>query len=182
MSGEITFRRATPEDAQALGAMHVQSWRESYRGLMPDNVLDALDPVQRAQRWRCNLQGGACIMLAVSGDEILGFVGWGVARDPLLHGGGEIYGLYVLAKAQRQGLGGRLLALGAAALAEQGFPRFSLWVFAGNAPARRFYAVMGGEPGPRKVLSRDGWCLEEMAYAWDRPPTQSGTRPRPTPG
>ncbi|MFC0407346.1 GNAT family N-acetyltransferase [Roseomonas elaeocarpi] len=180
MPGDLTFRRALPQDATALGAMHVRSWQESYRGLLPDAALAALDPVERAERWRRNLEGGAEALLALSGGEILGFVGWGRARDEALGGGGEIYGLYVLARAQRRGVGSRLLTQGAAALAEGGFSGFSLWVFAGNARARQFYAAMGGRPGLRKTISRDGWSLEEIAYSWDGPPARAGAAPRGT--
>jgi hypothetical protein len=37
---KIQLRRATPEDAAALAAVEVRSWRAAYRGLMPDAYLD----------------------------------------------------------------------------------------------------------------------------------------------
>ena len=50
--GRVTPVLATPDDAEPLGAMHVQAWRETYVGLVPQHVLDDLDPVARARMWR----------------------------------------------------------------------------------------------------------------------------------
>ena len=33
---------AGPEDALALALVHVTSWRETYRGLLPDSFLDRM--------------------------------------------------------------------------------------------------------------------------------------------
>jgi len=39
-------------DAAALAAVHVAAWQVAYRGLVPDAVLDGLDVVAGAARWR----------------------------------------------------------------------------------------------------------------------------------
>ena len=39
---EITFRRATANDAEAIAALRVDSWRTTYRGVMPDTYLDSM--------------------------------------------------------------------------------------------------------------------------------------------
>lgn len=40
MSQALSIRQAVPADAQAMAKVHVESWRETYRGLMSDAVLD----------------------------------------------------------------------------------------------------------------------------------------------
>jgi hypothetical protein len=45
------IRIATPEDARALGAMHIASWHETYTGLLPDKMLSALSVESRAAAW-----------------------------------------------------------------------------------------------------------------------------------
>jgi hypothetical protein len=42
----VSLRHATPQDAEALGAIHVQCWREAYVGMVPDDVLAGLDPME----------------------------------------------------------------------------------------------------------------------------------------
>jgi hypothetical protein len=48
-------RRAVVEDAEAIAAVHVASWRAAYRGLIDQEVLDRLSVEQRAQAHRALL-------------------------------------------------------------------------------------------------------------------------------
>jgi GNAT superfamily N-acetyltransferase len=40
MTSGIIVRRARPGDAPQMARAHVTSWQQTYRGLMPDSVLD----------------------------------------------------------------------------------------------------------------------------------------------
>jgi RimJ/RimL family protein N-acetyltransferase len=40
-------RRATTADAEEIARVNVASWRAAYRGLVPDAVLDRMDPAGR---------------------------------------------------------------------------------------------------------------------------------------
>ena len=40
MDTEVRVRQARVEDAPGMARMHVRSWRETYRGVMSDRVLD----------------------------------------------------------------------------------------------------------------------------------------------
>src|SRR5438128_1969686 len=42
---------AGPTDAEALARVHVQSWRETYRGLLPDAYLARMSEPQYARRF-----------------------------------------------------------------------------------------------------------------------------------
>ncbi len=94
----------------ALGVVHVQAWREAYTGMVPDNVLAALDPAQRAGRWRDGLARGLVVQLAEQDDAIIGFGSSGKQFDPSLPYSGEIRAIYVLRRAQRLGIGRALMA------------------------------------------------------------------------
>ena len=45
-------RKATVEDASGIAFVHVRSWQVAYRGHMPDEFLDGLDPEKRTSMWR----------------------------------------------------------------------------------------------------------------------------------
>ncbi|MGC2939226.1 N-acetyltransferase family protein [Brevibacterium sp. FAM 24638] len=45
-----TVRPPVPADASAMARVHVDTWRETYRGIMPDELLDAPDLVDRRLR------------------------------------------------------------------------------------------------------------------------------------
>jgi hypothetical protein len=49
--GSITVRQARAEDVKAMARIHVQSWQETYRGLMADEILDRPGFVERRERF-----------------------------------------------------------------------------------------------------------------------------------
>ncbi len=40
---QAEIRAARPEDAASMARVHVRGWQETYRGQIPDAVLDAPD-------------------------------------------------------------------------------------------------------------------------------------------
>jgi hypothetical protein len=42
--GRAYVRDADPEDAEQIAIIHVHSWQAAYRGLLPQEYLDRLDP------------------------------------------------------------------------------------------------------------------------------------------
>ena len=49
---EPTIRRATAEDADAIGRVQVETWRAAYSGLMPDEAVASFDVEARQRMWR----------------------------------------------------------------------------------------------------------------------------------
>jgi len=45
----FTVRSARPADAAGMARVHVEGWRQTYRGLMTDEILDAPDFVDRRE-------------------------------------------------------------------------------------------------------------------------------------
>jgi hypothetical protein len=45
-------RAATLAVASGIGLVHVRSWQSAYRGKMPRDYLDGLDPACRSEAWR----------------------------------------------------------------------------------------------------------------------------------
>ena len=165
-SGVVRLRRATQADADAIGEMHVQAWREAYAGLMPDAVLADLDPRQRAALWHGIIGKGGFVQLAEQDGAIVGFGSSGEQRDTSLPFAGEIAALYVLRRAQRLGVGRRLMTAMASDLLAQGYGSASLWVLESNTPARRFYEALGGRQVARREQERLGVTDVGVAYGW----------------
>src|SRR5262249_6582248 len=166
----ITIRAATPADAPAIGRIHVESWRETYRGLLSENLLDSVSAVVRAAMWRGALEHERPILLFVAhraSGELVGFAGGGARRSSALPHDAEVYAMYVLAAAQRRGCGRRLMAALADALHARGFKSLCLWVLEENANARRFYERLGGALVGEKTEVDGGYEFKEVAYGWD---------------
>lgn len=170
-----TIRTATPADAAAIGRVHAQARREAYAGLLPPAEIEPRSAAERAALWRERLAGAAragrlLVRVACRADGIVGFVSAGPQRDDQLRAlgyPGEVFALYVLARAQGQGIGRALLTSARTGLAAIGPGGTALWAFTGNHRARRFYAHAGGrELGIRRPVVLAGLTLEELAYGW----------------
>lgn len=169
---QTRIRRATAADCEAIATVHVVGWRESYRGLMPDSVLDALSIAERAAMWRRSLtESPTSVLVAETGTALVGFAAGGTRRgDAFAHEGfacdGELYAIYVLRTAQGAGVGGRLLRETASSLAERSFTSLALWVLRANFNARQFYHRHGGRMVAERIEDVRGHQLAEIAYGW----------------
>jgi ribosomal protein S18 acetylase RimI-like enzyme len=131
------IRRATPDDAPAIAAVHVRSWRRAYADVVDAQVLAELDLDERAERWRGWLgDEEALVWVAEEGGRVVGFAS---LRGP------KLTTLYVDPVAQGAGVGTQLLAAAQAAGARE------LEVFEANGHGRHFYEARGwrddGEAG-----------------------------------
>lgn len=137
---EAAIRRAVPADADGIGAVSVRAWQAAYRGIMPDDFLDALDPNERAGTWWDALAGSGPdrrVVVAVDGDRVVGFAAFGPARSDATTG--ELYALNVDPQTWGAGVGRRLLRTATTWLGDAGYAEAELFVAIGNERARRFY-------------------------------------------
>jgi len=79
----LSVRPATPEDAAGVAGVHVRAWQTAYRGLLPDEYLDALRAEDRMARYRFDVAGPdqPATIVAVDGGVICGFATTGPAWD-----------------------------------------------------------------------------------------------------
>jgi GNAT superfamily N-acetyltransferase len=144
----LIFRRATGSDAEAIAALHTESWRDAYRTIMPDWYLDGPITKERANLWQSRLSTPDAdrqyVLLAESRGKLVGFVCVLLDEEP--QWGACLDNLHVLPGLRGNGIGRRLLA-GATQWVmstEPGLP-IHLWVFEANSAAMRFYDALGGE-------------------------------------
>jgi hypothetical protein len=51
----VQIRRADVADARRIAEVHVRSWQVGYRGILPQDLLNGLDPQQRVPRWEARI-------------------------------------------------------------------------------------------------------------------------------
>ncbi|HVN54196.1 MAG TPA: GNAT family N-acetyltransferase [Anaerolineaceae bacterium] len=167
----ISIREAKPVDAAGIARVHVESWRNAYASLIPQEFLDGLTIADRERSWKAWLSsstGGTHIWVAASEEEgVAGFASGGVERDQDSFFKGEIYALYLLPAYQRRGIGTRLVQTVARQLRWEHLDSMIIWVLEEN-PARKFYAALGGKhlEDHRKAVTIGGAVLYETAYGW----------------
>ena len=167
----ITLRQAAIADAVALARMHVDTWRSTYRGIVPDDYLASLSYEKRTARWteqiQATLDGKFEIIVAENKDgQIIGFVDGGPNRDDDPVYKGELYAIYILQAYQGHGIGKILALRFAKSLLAMGLDNMLLWVFTENIPARRFYESLGGQFVRTHQFEISGVTIEEVAYGW----------------
>lgn len=153
------------EDAGAIARVHVESWRTTYAGIVPDAYLAGLDEALRAQLWSEWLGGEALVLAAHVNGELVGFAHGGPNREPAGGCDAELYSLYLLQEVQHRGIGSALLRVMAAALIERHFKSMWVWVLEQNR-SRFFYERQGAKLATSKVIDIGGVKLMEVAYAW----------------
>jgi ribosomal protein S18 acetylase RimI-like enzyme len=158
---------AGPGDAGELARVHVQAWRETYRGMLPQVYLDRMSVPVHTRRWRYRLLRGEEVTLAAETPQgLVAYCSGDWARDGARPGEAEVSTLYVLRRAQRVGLGRRLLVGTARALEARGATSLVIWVLRDNIGARKFYEAMGGVCSRERDEPIGGGIVASVAYRW----------------
>jgi ribosomal protein S18 acetylase RimI-like enzyme len=144
----VLLRGAAADDLDAVAALFLACWRQSYRGVLPEAVVELYDEVRARDLWQRSFAGlaaGREIVVAELPDHTIAGVAT-VGEDPDRPRSGHVYSLYVHPHAQGQGVGARLLSAAVERLEACGFAEASLWVFEANVRGRAFYERLGWHP------------------------------------
>ncbi|MCB9455172.1 MAG: GNAT family N-acetyltransferase [Anaerolineaceae bacterium] len=165
----MIVRPAHLDDVMAVARVHVDSWRTSYAGIVPEDFLAGLRYESREAMWRQGLENPAWrSVLYVAEDapgQIIGFACAGPELDETPAYTGKIYAIYLLQAAQRKGAGRALMQACAQWLLARNHLSLLVWVLAEN-PARRFYEALGGQYVREEEIEIGGAVLMEVAYGW----------------
>ena len=161
----LIIRPATEHDAAAIAHVHVQSWRSTYAGIVPETFLAALSEAERTKQWGDWLQLDLPVFVAESEGMVTGFIGGGPIRERVSGFDAELFAIYLLRPTQRQGAGTALLQQLAGALAQRDLTSMIAWVLESNA-SRSFYERTGAHLVQTKATEIGGASLSVQAYGW----------------
>lgn len=165
----VTIREAKIEDAVGIATVHIASWREAYRGIVPDEFLKNLSVERRVSQWTNSLSDPGhvhhhAIVAEVNG-QVVGFSNYGFAKEPDENYRGELFAIYILRSVQKRGVGRLLVNAAVAGLRGLGLDSMMVWVLKDNQ-ARGFYERLGGVLLRETSIEIGGLELLEVAYGW----------------
>lgn len=170
MSKQTIIRRALQGDEESIASVHIKSWQEAYKGIVPQEYLDQLPSklddhitmwtgvIANPQRWT---------WIAENSNGIVGFILFGPPRDKERDGFIELGAIYLLFSEKGKGIGFELLSSGFKKMRELGYGKAYCWVLENN-PTIKFYERTGAEfLGQVKEDEIGGKKFNEFAYEWD---------------
>jgi GNAT superfamily N-acetyltransferase len=171
MTTLTAIRVADVDDAPAIAAVHVASWRTTYPGIVAQSYIDALSVAERTIAWERRIRGEAgttseIVVAETVAGALVGFAAGGPLRAPYPGFDAELYAIYLLREVQGQGLGRRLVTQWAPRAVARGFRAAIVRVLAAN-PACRFYERLGARRVKDDSLELGGQPYAEVWYGWD---------------
>ncbi|RYZ81218.1 MAG: GNAT family N-acetyltransferase, partial [Proteobacteria bacterium] len=105
----ITFREATLADVDGIAKVHVDAWRSTYAGIVPQSYLDSLAYEDKAAMWHkllnMQLRRWHLIVAVNDSNRIIGFSSGGSGSEKMIDMDGEIFAIYLLKEFHGKGIG-----------------------------------------------------------------------------
>lgn len=168
----MLIREATTADAAGIAHVKVNSWKTTYKGLFPDELLDNLSIEEETAKWARNLDSisktyTSLVLVAENDDkEIVGIAAGRRNEDKIFRYDCNLSIIYILKEYQRKKLGSRLTKQIVDFFIEMRFKSMIVWILKGNTNSL-FYEKLGGMPKEIKRIERLGIVYEEIGYVWE---------------
>ncbi len=164
----LQIRQARQDDAADVAQVYIDSWQDTYPGVLPSALLRAMTPRGQTARWLAAIRakGRETVLVADSASHgIVGMTSVGPSRDGDLGFDGEVYTLYVDPAFYGMGVGRALLKGAFRCLRADGMSSCVIWAHALNN-ARFFYEALGGRLIAERTTRLMGEACPETAFGW----------------
>jgi GNAT superfamily N-acetyltransferase len=162
-TADVSVRVGWAEDAQSIAEIQVRAWQREYAGMLPEELLAAMDPAEFAEAWRASLakpkDARNRVLVALERNTVRGFAVTGPSPDPDADpiADGEIVELTVDPGQTRHGHGSRLVQACAETLKADRFTRALIWLASTDDVRRAFLTEAGWAPdGAHRELDLHG--------------------------
>jgi L-amino acid N-acyltransferase YncA len=162
----LSIRLARPADAAAVARVYIDSWHDTYPGVLSKALLCSMTPKGQAARWLASINRKELVLVAEHDKHgIVAMASAGAVRDRGLGFDSEVFTLYVDPGHFGCGAGRQLLTGTFTELRKRGFRSCVIWAHAKNN-ARFFYEAMGGKLVAERTARMMGDAVPEAAFGW----------------
>ncbi len=174
MHDGYSIKKAGVRCFQEIARVHVDCWRTTYKGIVPDEKLDAMSYVTSGEKWRnffCKTQGPGLkntVLLAKKDNITVGFCAGGEVRKFSKRTGGykgEIKAIYILKEHQKKGIGRKFLQYFEEIFRKKEIFSYIIWVLKDNG-SKNFYRKLGGKLITTKTYEIGGKKLKGLCFGF----------------
>ncbi|MFC7686512.1 GNAT family N-acetyltransferase [Ureibacillus sp. GCM10028918] len=164
----MQIRIATMDDAAGIAKVHVDSWRTTYQGIIPDDFLNKLSYEQRTKLWIQNIvqEDNYVVVAENSEGKIIGFATGSKRETNMVPNSCDLTTIYLLEEYHGQGIGKKLLKHLFIHFKSLGHEKIFVDVLADNK-TRHFYEYYGAKLYTTTQIKIGGKLLDELIYEWD---------------
>ncbi len=161
---DTDIRIASFKDALSIAEVHVQGWKETYTGMVKQEILDELNVLDKEQLWKeISRSPDHQLFIYAENGVVKGFLDGYLNPENNV---AEILAFYLLREVQKQGIGRELFQKFYQCALNQRYAFIRLEVFNKN-PSRFFYEKMGAKLIDEAELPEFGLGITELLYQWE---------------
>lgn len=163
----MKIRKATEQDAPGIAKVHVDSWRTTYKEILPSTFLTSLSYEKRTTLWENNIADKTNYIVVSETDEghITGF-GTASKRDTnTIANSGDLTSIYLLDEYHSQGIGKLLMKALFLQFKKLSYEKVFVEVLEYNK-TRFFYEYYGAQLIDTVQLQFGEIVVNELIYEW----------------
>ena len=163
----LKIRDARLSDAREIAAIKVDTWKSSYKGIVPDDYLENLDYASQTQKYTLMIrkEKDTFVLVAEEDSKVVAFATGGKELTNEYNYSGEIYSIYVRDEFQKNGIGHQLVSEAAKRLNDMGISSMLVWALE-ESPFKKFYEEMKGKVVERMPFDLVDSGLNLIGYGW----------------
>ena len=162
------IRRANIEDADGIAKVHVDSWKTTYKGIIPNNFLNGLSYEDRTELWKQNINKEDNYVIIAENEQgkIIGFAdAWKRERN-IEENTCDLTSIYLLEQYQGAGIGKALMKELFIHFKQMGYSKIFVDVLEDNK-TKYFYEYYGAKFVKNVQIKIGGKVLNESIYEWN---------------
>ena len=157
----MKIRQATKTDFQAIAAIHIESWKDSYSDILPAKFLNSQINSDIIAHWNEVEIHRKDVILVAEEDSMIGFIAVWCRPIPFIDN------LHVRPSMRCKKVGSALMRAVAKELITRGQKTAYLWVFESNQKAIRFYDRLGGVQKGQAMKTVFGYDVLSRKIEWE---------------